>query len=55
MKKNIKERKLSLNKIQIAILSNLQAIRGGEDAQGNKTQCMFPANMSKKPDGPIRA
>ncbi len=55
MKKNINEKKLSLNKEKISKITNLQAIKGGDDLQ-NRTdpKCAFPDNASKPPQGPIR-
>ena len=55
MKKKSNEKKLSLNKMKISRITNLRAIKGGDDLQ-NKTdpKCAFPDNASKPPQGPIK-
>jgi len=50
MKKSTNKNKLTLNKIQVTKLTNLYSIKGGDDAQDNKTKCMFPENGSKPKD-----
>lgn len=50
MKKGNSERKLSLNKLKISKITNLQAIKGGDDTVADRNTCMFPDNGSKPKD-----
>lgn len=55
MKKKPLEKKLSLNKMKISKITNLQVIKGGVNLLLDvDTQCAFPDNASKPPQGPIR-
>ncbi len=55
MKKKPIEKKLSLNKMKISKITNLQVIKGGEDLLlKTDPQCAFPDNASKPPQGPIK-
>lgn len=53
MKKKIIKKKLSLNKLKISKITNLQIIKGGDDDL-EKTGCMFPENASKPNETTIR-
>lgn len=54
MKKKTNEKKLSLNKMKISKITNLQSVKGGEDVKGRVTTCAFPENGSKKGDETIQ-
>lgn len=47
MKKKPNEKRLSLNKMKILQITNLQTIKGGDDETQIKTRCIFPENASK--------
>jgi hypothetical protein len=53
MKKQATAKKLSLNKLKISKITNLQIIKGGDDDL-EKTGCMFPENASKPKETTIR-
>lgn len=55
MKKAPFEKKLSLNKMKISKITNLQVVKGGQGFQPiTDLQCAFPENASKPPQGPIK-
>ncbi|MCD9616613.1 hypothetical protein [Chryseobacterium gleum] len=54
MKKNINEKKLSLNKVKISKINNLNSIKGGIIGLEKIRTCAFPDNASKDPQEPIK-
>lgn len=54
MEKNINEKKLSLNKVKISKIINLNSIKGGKGLEEKIRTCAFPDNASKDPQGPIK-